>query len=164
MMMIQHHHLQLKKNNEAWAVIVLIALTHFILYFNIYFSPDQPFESVSEYQAHWTNLSLLRFMTFACMMIVFYGCAGCFFIFILMGFNLFAISLNIAYLNPENYFLIEAWRAEYFSPAYKIIELIILTWSIWNVRFDIFHIIFVVPGRLHFVDFCGNLHQREPRS
>lgn len=163
--MIQHRHRHLQKQNKkAWAVIVIIALTYSILYFNIYFSPPQPFKSIFEYQAHWFNLSLLRFIIFHCMVIIFYRCAGCFFILVLMSFNLFAVSLNIAYLNPENYFLIESWRAEYFSPTYKIIELIILAGSIWNVRSDIFHIIFVIPGRFHFVDFRGDLYKREPQS
>tara|TARA_R110000851_G_C12914274_1_gene549588 strand:- start:360 stop:848 length:489 start_codon:yes stop_codon:yes gene_type:complete len=57
---------------------------------------------------------------------VIYSIKGSFLLWLFMGFNMAAIFMSLSYLNVDNYYLINPFRRECFSPAYRALECLIL--------------------------------------
>lgn len=90
--------------------------------------------TLHDYTMFYVNATQLRNALFVVAAMLLFKVGGSIPIFVLMGFNLAACLLNIFYLDPANYALISPWRVGYFAPAYRIAELLIITWAAYNVR------------------------------
>lgn len=73
-------------------------------------------------------------------------------LWLLMFFNLCAIFLNIVYLSSaESYYILRDYRREYFAPAYRALEVLILLWTGRDAGIHLHHIVDVIRHRLSFV-------------
>ena len=134
MMMLNH------QNSKSWAAITVVivgwllgaATTHLL-------KPSDPV-TLAGYLTFYTTCLILRNALFVFSACLLYTVKGSIAIWVLMGFNLTAIVLNMLYLDPSNYAVISTWRVGSFAPAYKAAEILILIWMSYNVRADLLHI------------------------
>lgn len=133
-MMLNH------QTSKSWAAILVVvvgwllgaATTHLL-------KPPEPV-TLNGYLTFYTTCLILRNALFVFSVCLLYMVRGSIAIWVLMGFNLTAIVLNMVYLDPSNYALISDWRVGTFAPAYKAAEIIIILWMSYNVRADLLHI------------------------
>jgi len=136
--MIQMYHHQRHRNKAHFAVL-LVAIMGWALELATFYllRPTAPY-GANDYSMFWLAATQLRMVLFIFSALMLYSVAGSIRIFILMGFNLFAVGMNIMYLDPSNYAVISPFRKEYFGPAYRAAELIITTQALWHVRTKIY--------------------------
>ena len=128
------------QNSKHWAAIAVVlvgwllgaATTHLL-------KPSAPV-TTNDYLVFYTTCTILRNALFVFSACLLYTVKGSIAIWVMMGFNLTAIVLNMFYLDPSNYAVISTWRVGTFAPVYKAAEIIILIWMSYNVRADLLHI------------------------
>lgn len=129
-----------KLTTSSWAAIAVVvvgwllgaATTHLL-------KPAEP-ATLNGYLTFYVTCLIMRNALFVFSACLLYAVRGSVAIWVLMGFNLFAIVLNMLYLDPNNYAAISTWRVGLFAPTYKAAEIIILIWMCYNVRADLLHI------------------------
>ena len=126
-------------HRKYFAIIGVVILGWAVEFTSFYvISPSAPYSSI-DYATFWLTATQLRNVLFIFCALMLYSVRGSISIFILMGFNLLAVGMNIMYLDPSNYAVISPFRKDIFWPAYRAAELIIITRALWHVRHKIYN-------------------------
>lgn len=128
------------QNRKHWAAIIVVLVGWLLGAATTHLLKPDVVSTVHDYQMFYINCLMFRNAHFIFSAISLYYVRGSFPIWVLMGFNLVAIILNLLYLDPSNYAVYSLWRKEFFAPSYKAAEIIILIWMSYNVRADLLHI------------------------
>ena len=131
---LNHH------QRKYWGAILIVFLGLAVeLFIRLAYKPSPPID-ILKWTIYYSSSSQLRLLFFAVSIYTLYSVKGSIYIMILSGFNLCAIILNLVYINPLNFAAVSPFRVEYFGPAYRMAEIIITTWAVWNVRHKIYSI------------------------
>jgi len=149
-----HHQAKDKRHFAILLVVIMGWALESITFYAI--KPTAPY-GPNDYTMFWLSATQLRNVLFIFSALMLYSVRGSILIFILMGFNLFAIGMNIMYLDPSNYPLISPFRKEFFGPAYRVAELTITTWALWHVRTKIYNSLVLFLRRRHVVGDLWNI-------
>ena len=150
--------------NKHTAAIVVVLLGWTFESATIQLLQPSPPLTLHDYTAFYINATQLRNGLFLLSAILLYNARGSLPIFALMGFNLAAVLMNIAYLDTSNYALISPWRSGYFAPAYRAAEITIITWAAWNVRTQILNYASRFCYRCRFMADRGRLHRKREQA
>lgn len=155
MTMTSHH-----QHRKYWAAALVVLIGWTFESATSHFLKPLPPVTIELYYKYWVDCIQMRnvlFIISACML---YYARGSRAIWLLMGFNLAAMLLNILYLTPSNHAILRPWRVEYFAPAYRAAELIIIVWVTWNVRDQIYTHFRYVYYCLRFVGRSRDLYKK----
>lgn len=135
---MSHHRRQAINKKHFVVLLIVIAGLAVELASSYAIKPSKPY-GINDYTMFWLSATHLRNVLFIFSALMLYSVKGSIPIFILMGFNLFAIGMNVMYiLEPSSYATINPYRKEFFGPAYRAAELIITTQALWHVRNKIY--------------------------
>lgn len=150
-----------RANSRSWAAIAVIVFGWAVWLIQKHVLPPTPPYSLEEYALFYVAVIQLRFLLFIFSAFALYIVRGSFCVWLLMGFNLAAICLNVFYIDPENYATLNPWRTEYFAPAYRIAETLIIIWTGWHVRTDVYNYIKRFCRGLSLVAVRGGVHVKD---
>ena len=111
----------------------------------------------TEYILYYVVCAELRVCLILYPFIVIYKVGGSLLIWIVSGFSVAAMFMNIMYLDSANYAAINPWRRETFAFYFRAAEIMVLLWSGWHVRGSVHSYLRRFRHRVSVMVYRGNI-------